>query len=241
MELEISCFTENDYDYLKEYVTIMEPIAKAIDFVQGENDTFYGNILPTLATIKVKLSRLSSILKILTPLVERLMLSFEKRFDKYFNLDPNVNDVIIASYSCPWVKTNYLKVIKGVSTKNYIRDIVLAAISSELRTSETEEPVAKKNSFFDSGEGETNSTANVSTTEIEMLEYETDKNETLVLLSRYPHIKKLFRKYNCILLSSAAVERLFSFAQIVNSPRRCSLSDNNFEHVLFLKCNQILF
>ena len=49
--------------------------------------------------------------------------------------------------------------------------------------------------------------------------------------------KNVFVKLNTPLLSSAAVERLFSLGKDVLGPKRASLSDEHFEIMVFLKGN----
>jgi len=50
-------------------------------------------------------------------------------------------------------------------------------------------------------------------------------------------IKKLFVTYNTTLPSSAPVERLFSSAGLIETPRRNKLSDKMIEVLLMLKVN----
>lgn len=62
-----------------------------------------------------------------------------------------------------------------------------------------------------------------------------DDENDLSQLSDYPTIKKLFLKYNCILPSSAAVERIFNFAKMILRPQRQRLIPSRFEKLLVLK------
>lgn len=65
----------------------------------------------------------------------------------------------------------------------------------------------------------------------------TDSSTEIVMLNRYPKLKRLFIKYNTPMTSSAPVERMFSYAGLVNAPRRSSLSDTHFEQLVILKVN----
>lgn len=52
-----------------------------------------------------------------------------------------------------------------------------------------------------------------------------------------PALIKLFTKYNTPIPSSAAVERLFSIGKEILRARRCQLSDDMFERLMFMKSN----
>lgn len=53
-ELQIPKFSAIDIEYLKEYCNIMKPFADVLDFLQGEENVYYGLLLPSLVTLKVK-------------------------------------------------------------------------------------------------------------------------------------------------------------------------------------------
>jgi hypothetical protein len=74
--------------------------------------------------------------------------------------------------------------------------------------------------------------------DLEVLQYLEDKNKELSILNSYQMVKKVFVRYNAVLPSSAAVERLFSFAGLITRPHRRSMSDKTFEHLLLLKGNK---
>jgi len=52
-----------------------------------------------------------------------------------------------------------------------------------------------------------------------------------------PVMMKLFTKFNTVIPSSAAVERLFSIGKDILSAKRATLSDAKFEKLTFLKGN----
>lgn len=66
-------------------------------------------------------------------------------------------------------------------------------------------------------------------------EYLTNKSTDLNSLQIYPAIKMAFVKANSTLPSSAAVERLFSAAGQILSSRRCKMSDEHFDKLVFLR------
>lgn len=64
-----------------------------------------------------------------------------------------------------------------------------------------------------------------------------DSTDVLSLL-KYPTLKKMFRKYNTALPSSASAERLFRVAGKIFQPCRSLLSDEPFEKMIFFKVNR---
>ena len=50
-KLELGCFTEREFNFLKEYCTILKPLPKGLDILQGEDNCIFGTLLPTLETI----------------------------------------------------------------------------------------------------------------------------------------------------------------------------------------------
>jgi len=60
----------------------------------------------------------------------------------------------------------------------------------------------------------------------ECINYLSDKETEMAMLSRYPAVQKVFQNFNNTLPSSAPVERLFSTAGQTEVPRRNQLSDS---------------
>lgn len=68
-----------------------------------------------------------------------------------------------------------------------------------------------------------------------------DKDSSLTCLKKYPTILQAFLRSNTPLTSSGPVERLFSFAGIILTPRRQCLTDDNFEKMVLFKANNKFF
>lgn len=74
-----------------------------------------------------------------------------------------------------------------------------------------------------------------------ILSYLSDTNTSIQHLDHYHIIRKLFIRFNTAIPSSAAVERLFSIAGLIETPRRNRLSDVMFEKLTLIKLNQGTF
>jgi len=97
--------------------------------------------------------------------------------------------------------------------------------------------------FTDPGDTEVSQPANDTTNkcDLEVLQFLDDSKRDVAVLNSYLLMKKLFMQHNVVLPSSAAVERLFSFAGMITHPHRRSMSDETLEQLLLLKANEWTF
>lgn len=82
--------------------------------------------------------------------------------------------------------------------------------------------------FFEFGSSASSASTGTTKSELEVLHFLSDEENNLNNLEKYPIIKQVFIRYNTPLPSSAPVERLFSFATMINQPRSHKLSDQLF-------------
>jgi hypothetical protein len=245
--IETPKFKPTETECLEEYIIVMQPVAVALDKLQGQNDSFFGHVLPTLHTVKNKLTTmLQKHMKYSEPLLNALLQGMEKRFGMELSLSGAVADKIIAAVAHPFFKLRWLPDDK----KDQCRQLFVEAVrkldeqstnagdgvsaSSKLRSTHT----VDDDEFFDFKDTQAADVA-VNEVEKECASYIGDQETDLTILSKYLRVKRVFVKFNTTLPSSAAVERLFSTAGQIEVPRRNCLSDPTFEKLLLLKANGI--
>lgn len=242
---------ESEYDYLEEFLKCAGPIAEALDIMQGENNTYYGIVLPCLYALRKQLKKIkrNTIFNYCQPLIETYINSVEKRFVKYFDTStPEFQNAAVASVSFPRFKNKWLCCVL-LDQRNNVLNIFKTVISKEINC-EPKLQIKKnktENRFFNfDSDSDSENTENAPTQYLElpltkaellMLHFFAEDSPELEILNRYPEIKKVFIKYNTILPSSAPVERLFSYATMTNLPKSHRLSDTTFEKRVVLKAN----
>lgn len=141
----------------------MEPIALAIDFLQTEG-IFYGFLLPTLVTIKLKLRKIvlndGGVIK--KNILEQVLASVERRFHDFFTLNEMSYHAIIASVSHPDIKLKWYNVISETSQlkKFDIHEIIISEMNKVgvARNIQAQNVVKTSLSFLEYEKGKTKRT-----------------------------------------------------------------------------------
>lgn len=236
-KLSLPPFRSNEVAFMAEYIKVMHPVAIALDTLQAEDQCFMGVLLPTITSLRVRLTTIRPTLKSAGPLADAILSGLNKRFGAFETKD----DLIVASVSHPQFK---LRWIQSDVTRVRAKCLLLQAMqihadsagnSSECETSTSTEGTGS--SFFcfyetDSG---------VSTVQAELDRFLNDTAHDIASLQHYPLVKEVFVLRNTSLPSSAPVERLFSIGGQILTPRRNSLTDEHFEMLLMLRANKKLY
>ncbi|CAI6366810.1 unnamed protein product [Macrosiphum euphorbiae] len=232
-------FKDIDFEYLEELAALLKPIAGALDFLQSENQCYYGQLLPTLYSLKTRLEMLKEknfrhLANMITPLVNSLI----KRFSDFFELSPSINEAILATcfhpcYKLRWISNEY------DHEKNRIQNLCINAaeniFNNDITNNSNSSDEDDDNFIVYSSQPEAKT---IKKADLEVVTFFNDKAKSLNILNNYPIIKKLFIRFNSSLCSSAPVERMFSMAGFINNPTRNKLSDITFEKLVFLKGNK---
>ncbi|XP_031358213.1 uncharacterized protein LOC116181900 [Photinus pyralis] len=252
-----------ELEFLSEYALVMEVLAKSIDILQGEESCCLGYLLPTLFQIKKTLNSLSHLV-FCTALKDAILDGVNKRYKDILNLNSSTSKpYILATVSIPkfklkWITSTTSDVNLIESTTKLIKSLFItecekASKRDTAKAYEEESGAASAGSedddFFDilksplsptsslhlSEKEYVESAAFKSIVEMECLRYFQDKSKDKLSLLNYPLVMKVYKIYNTILPSSAPVERLFSTAGQILTPKRNRLSDEMFEILLLLR------
>ena len=202
--MQIRCFAEREITFLKEYCTVLEPLSRGLDILEGEDNCFFGTLLPTSETIIKKITamrpKLSSMTIGLVGLIEN---SLKRRFGCIFGS----KDAIIAAISLPKFKLRWIddQTKKDQLKQMFIQEIRLHrnddVAESQAEQTEPQQSSSKKDFYeFDSDKDNTTQ----STVESDYL----SNAKRCECLNKYPTIKRVLLEFNTTILSSAPVERL---------------------------------
>ncbi|XP_043282530.1 uncharacterized protein [Venturia canescens] len=237
-------FTFADFVYLTEYVTCSAPMANAIDLLQGDS-CYYGILLPTLMSVQYQLKELSKNDDIMfcKPLLKVMIDGINIRFGKLLDFSETNVDAAIAAISHPRFKGRWLTQFSEVEQRR-IHQRFIEAVSFEASTEASSSINVNLDEDFQFGTSsltidEFEPSLSQGEVKAEVTRYLKSQEIDLMMLEKFPNIRKTFLKYNTPLPSSAPVERLFSYATMLNLPKFNRLTDEHFEQRVLAKANSI--
>jgi len=234
MALDVPQLRENEVAFLKEYCSVMQPLAVALDMLQAENKCYIGFLLPTLTSLECKLRALKPTVKLTGPLIDAILSALDTRFAGYSDR----SELIIASVTLPQFKLRWVDEAKKAAARSLMYEYATAVQQQTATTSQDTDNVSgstsQEDDFFCFEAQPTQSID--ARTEVDM--FLTDTSRDIHCLKRYPVLLKLFLQYNTALPSSAPVERLFSLGGQILTPRRNRLTPAHFERQLLLRANK---
>lgn len=249
--------TGNEWKLLKDYTSALEPIADALDVLQGDKNACLGYVLPALYVIKNLLEKNLDNLAYKSEYGEEIyqaaLKCLKNRFGEMMRICDENKDLILASAVHPNFKLSWIhreedrEFVQTLLINTYIE---IANNRNKEKNSDAENTRGiansksneKKNNFFKHLRAPERS-SNDETLTFEIWKYILlpIDDPDLQQLRDIPHLEYMFRMYNTTLSSSASVERIFSQALLVFTPQRNRISDANFEKALFVRQNRELF
>lgn len=225
-ELKIAQFTENDINFFKEYVIILEPIATAIEYLQ-KNNCYYATLLPMIYSMKDNLMDVKNQGKIqlCQTLLTTILSAVEHKFQYLFEFDnEKCHPALISTCTHPFFKMRWLKGDRKIHTNQILNLLVKVAkeyddgikennINQQPAVDDFEEEPSKKKfkfSFDTTSSEETDDEMMIQMDFMSFLKKPCQNNDNnLEELKQHPWVQKLFIRYNSIISSAAALERSF--------------------------------
>ncbi|KAJ7992799.1 hypothetical protein DPEC_G00282440 [Dallia pectoralis] len=99
----LKAITDREYQFLKEYCTVMKPLTVALDILLGEDNCFYGTLLPTLETLISKTLDLKT--GLLGDLPEAVVKAIKNRFAQVLESET----AVLAAVTLPRFKLRWLR------------------------------------------------------------------------------------------------------------------------------------
>ena len=233
-KLELRCFTEQEFKFLKEYCVVLKPVSRGLDILQGEDNCFFGSLLPTLEAIikkvvalKVDLSSMS--IGLAGAVEDAIRACIQKVF--------NDNNAIIAAitvlkFKLKWIETQSKK---DLYKQMFIQEMPSHAAGNQVTVGQEKQAEKKTDDFYDfQSDDESDVQSNVKTEANDYL----NNAKTIENLHHYPVVRRPFLLHNTALPSSAPVEWLFSLGGLVLTSKRNRLTDDRFEKLLLMRYNK---
>lgn len=235
---------DDEFKYIEEHLKCTKPVADALD-MQGEKFAYYGIVVPTLISLKRKLEHLNTReFQYCKPVAQSLLENINRRFAHFFDFSSEESiNAAIAALAHPEFKNRWLSCV-APGNHNKLLTAFKDSVSAEIQcksTNENDIVDTSENNFFDFGEENAENSSSTLEPEVQIANFFNDRTNNLQTLNNYQAIKAVFIKFNTPLPSSAAVERLFSYATMTNLPKSNRLSDKKFEQRIFLRGNLHLF
>lgn len=128
--LNVDCFDDDEYKFLKQYHKVMSLVARALKVVESNKSTF-GIYLPTLLGLRHNLNAVKPFADMCSPLILQLESAFEARFgnimDKYDDSAEAV-PLYLAMLTDPRFKMNCLGFASiPTHVRRFIKTILLNA------------------------------------------------------------------------------------------------------------------
>lgn len=127
----------------------MEPIATALNILQGDKNVSLGYVLPALYTIKNEMNRIQLFTEYSNVMREQLIECFDKRFFNVMDINIANKSMIIAAISHPKFKLSWLPEADSDTAESiFIEECLALASSMPQRNRNCTELEEDENGFF---------------------------------------------------------------------------------------------
>ncbi|XDV25468.1 hypothetical protein PO909_029384 [Leuciscus waleckii] len=118
----IKCFNDREYLFLKEYCIVLKPLTVALDILQGEDNCYFGTLLPTLEILMSRTLALRDELRMTASLPDVIVLAIKISFSSMMDN----KKTLLAAVTLPKFKLRWIR-------EEEKKDTVRAMLTTECR------------------------------------------------------------------------------------------------------------
>ena len=186
-------FNDDEIAILTEYLHVLRPLALAIDKLQGQNEAYYGFLIPVLEQLNYQINQLDD-LQFTSALATAVKSGLKKRFGDILKQDMVLAyDEIMATVTHPQFR---LSLIKPERREKVEKELIAEA--QVFCPSSPKEPASKKPKLdpyfsfsYDDLLASNSSAVTNADVKKEVRDFLEDKNlGTIDMLHKYPNVKK---------------------------------------------------
>ncbi|XP_045172971.2 zinc finger BED domain-containing protein 4-like [Mercenaria mercenaria] len=229
---------------LGEVWQLLKPFEEATLEVQRERSVSASLAVPLCISLKAQMKAMASTYN--TNMVTTLKASLDKRQSKYEeNEDYCMASILDPRFKLPWCESDYDRDQHIALSKMRCSTVVLPSTEHKSPPEKVPKPVGIFSLLPRTPRKQRHVSGRISETDMYLAEDLLDTASDPLHYwesnsEKYPALSKLAQTYLTLPASSAPVEKLFSIGGKMFRAERCSLNDENFEALMFLKCDKAI-
>ena len=196
--LRLPKFKALELEFFREFTKVLAPLSTTLNILQGENDGFFGMLLPKLVLLRSRLHQLKeSNLKYVGPLASALLDGIANRYSAMMELDlsqSSVRSAIIIAVSHPKYKLLWVPPDKRETVAAIFKECVFQCtrtLNSHANSGVAANPNADCEDDYGFNETVTDRSL-AHKLEVQIASYMMDPDRNLKMLDKYPEIKAVF-------------------------------------------------
>ncbi|XP_040568787.1 uncharacterized protein [Lepeophtheirus salmonis] len=235
---EVPRLQDSEFTFLREYISALQPLAQSIEVLRGDKRCYYGYLIPTILSLKTKLSdKLPHLLHcahVLTAVNEALDNHFEEIIKSH---SAKMATVTLPKFRLCWPSSDEKVILRRlINLEASMLMTNKSQFSSSLCNSEDDDD--SDEDFFVFGK---DTDTNKGTATSEVTRFLDDSVKNIDYLHTVPIVKELFIKYNTTVPYCSFNEQLLSNGGNIFCPLLNKMSDEQMERCFLLRYNKNLF
>lgn len=237
--LQVAPLQPEEAAFLAEYVAALHPLAFALELFQAEQKCYLGLVIPTVLSLKNKLSEQRDAASYLGEVIGAVVAAIDERFQGLFaSAEARFATATTPQFRLWWMNASEREDMCNLLADEAARvDPACVAEAEPGRRHHRLSAIQSEDDFFSYGPAKPAVQIQQRGAVEEIRKYVEGTGKSLECLQDFPRVKQLFLRYNTTLPSTAPLQRLFSHKGTLATSHRNFLTDDYFERIQLLRYN----